>query len=110
DAIVFYSLYVRITLSCLIFLSLISLSDDINVILSFPPRRSSDLFFISFLLIIIRYIYVSLLFLFKKGRVYYAVSIKKKKETSFRSEEHTSELQSRENLVCRLLLEKKKVR
>src|SRR5436309_5192833 len=27
-----------------------------------------------------------------------------------RSEEHTSELQSRENLVCRLLLEKKKSR
>src|SRR5690606_40573180 len=27
---------------------------------------------------------------------------------SDRSEEHTSELQSRENLVCRLLLEKKK--
>src|SRR5690606_40614924 len=30
--------------------------------------------------------------------------------TSGRSEEHTSELQSRENLVCRLLLEKKKKR
>src|SRR5690606_37850993 len=29
-------------------------------------------------------------------------------EISQRSEEHTSELQSRENLVCRLLLEKKK--
>src|SRR5690606_41734955 len=28
--------------------------------------------------------------------------------TQRRSEEHTSELQSRENLVCRLLLEKKK--
>src|SRR5690606_40428017 len=28
--------------------------------------------------------------------------------TGHRSEEHTSELQSRENLVCRLLLEKKK--
>src|SRR5690606_40656871 len=28
--------------------------------------------------------------------------------TDVRSEEHTSELQSRENLVCRLLLEKKK--
>src|SRR5690606_40920262 len=28
--------------------------------------------------------------------------------TERRSEEHTSELQSRENLVCRLLLEKKK--
>src|SRR5436309_4561060 len=27
-----------------------------------------------------------------------------------RSEEHTSELQSRENLVCRLLLEKKKIK
>src|SRR5436309_10433928 len=27
-----------------------------------------------------------------------------------RSEEHTSELQSRENLVCRLLLEKKKAK
>src|SRR5690606_40615979 len=29
-------------------------------------------------------------------------------DESVRSEEHTSELQSRENLVCRLLLEKKK--
>src|SRR5690606_40076065 len=29
-------------------------------------------------------------------------------ESAMRSEEHTSELQSRENLVCRLLLEKKK--
>src|SRR2546427_967032 len=28
--------------------------------------------------------------------------------TRFRSEEHTSELQSQSNLVCRLLLEKKK--
>src|SRR5260370_4536027 len=32
------------------------------------------------------------------------------KATSFRSEEHTSELQSHLNLVCRLLLEKKKCR
>src|SRR5690606_41217681 len=30
-----------------------------------------------------------------------------KRENNLRSEEHTSELQSRENLVCRLLLEKK---
>src|SRR5690606_27386046 len=30
-----------------------------------------------------------------------------KREAADRSEEHTSELQSRENLVCRLLLEKK---
>src|SRR5690606_40775377 len=32
----------------------------------------------------------------------------KRTDFSKRSEEHTSELQSRENLVCRLLLEKKK--
>src|SRR5690625_6610477 len=31
-----------------------------------------------------------------------------KQSTTFRSEEHTSELQSRGHLVCRLLLEKKK--
>src|SRR5215475_4512943 len=30
--------------------------------------------------------------------------------TKLRSEEHTSELQSRENLVCRLMLEKKKTK
>src|SRR5690606_42118034 len=29
-----------------------------------------------------------------------------RRRVSFRSEEHTSELQSRENLLCRLLLEK----
>src|SRR5690349_22511857 len=29
--------------------------------------------------------------------------------SAFRSEEHTSELQSRRDLVCRLLLEKKKI-
>src|SRR5436309_11020076 len=34
--------------------------------------------------------------------------IQKAIEMFRRSEEHTSELQSRENLVCRLLLEKKK--
>src|SRR5690606_41638168 len=33
---------------------------------------------------------------------------KKDIKITIRSEEHTSELQSRENLVCRLLLEKKK--
>src|SRR5690606_40100172 len=33
--------------------------------------------------------------------------IRKSRGLDYRSEEHTSELQSRENLVCRLLLEKK---
>src|SRR6266700_6578337 len=32
----------------------------------------------------------------------------RRRDHARRSEEHTSELQSRENLVCRLLLEKKK--
>src|SRR5436309_4506545 len=34
--------------------------------------------------------------------------LKRTQPAARRSEEHTSELQSRENLVCRLLLEKKK--
>src|SRR5690606_41208008 len=37
-----------------------------------------------------------------------AKCFQKASQLSTRSEEHTSELQSRENLVCRLLLEKKK--
>src|SRR5436309_3967501 len=41
-------------------------------------------------------------------RARYAYLLARRGETSRRSEEHTSELQSRENLVCRLLLEKKK--
>src|SRR5690606_40514538 len=36
------------------------------------------------------------------------VSFSARRCRGLRSEEHTSELQSRENLVCRLLLEKKK--
>src|SRR5690606_41336226 len=39
-----------------------------------------------------------------QGRVIYQ---RASREAGPRSEEHTSELQSRENLVCRLLLEKK---
>src|SRR5690606_40551533 len=52
--------------------------------------------------------YVAYLFAYFTGnavedeQVHYAIS------NDGRSEEHTSELQSRENLVCRLLLEKKK--
>src|SRR5690606_40731213 len=34
-------------------------------------------------------------------------TFRKDYKSSMRSEEHTSELQSRENIVCRLLLEKK---
>src|SRR5690606_40730277 len=39
---------------------------------------------------------------------YRSYKIFREERAKTRSEEHTSELQSRENLVCRLLLEKKK--
>src|SRR5207302_8957665 len=42
------------------------------------------------------------------GRVRRCVPVANPPVQCERSEEHTSELQSRENLVCRLLLEKKK--
>src|SRR2546430_4151655 len=38
------------------------------------------------------------------------IDLREGRETVARSEEHTSELQSQSNLVCRLLLEKKKTR
>src|SRR5690625_6501060 len=40
----------------------------------------------------------------------YAADYTVRKQAHLRSEEHTSELQSRGHLVCRLLLEKKKYR
>src|SRR5690349_23140911 len=42
------------------------------------------------------------------GDIHDALTLRKVLETGARSEEHTSELQSRRDLVCRLLLEKKK--
>src|SRR5690606_41678357 len=44
------------------------------------------------------------------GRDYEADEVVDIRTVVERSEEHTSELQSRENLVCRLLLEKKKTK
>src|SRR5260370_5421436 len=44
----------------------------------------------------------------RRGVGSYAVGQFDQPRTSLRSEEHTSELQSHLNLVCRLLLEKKK--
>src|SRR5207247_10829327 len=60
---------------------------------SFPTRRSSDL---------VQYnVKAPAEYLFRSRDV---------SQTVGRSEEHTSELQSRVDLVCRLLLEKKKTR
>src|SRR2546430_3180823 len=44
----------------------------------------------------------------KLGLPEYPKSLPHKQAAAARSEEHTSELQSQSNLVCRLLLEKKK--
>src|SRR5947207_8870203 len=43
----------------------------------------------------------------EKGREFYAVSTEFDASRAIRSEEHTSELQSHSEVVCRLLLEKK---
>src|SRR2546430_7680937 len=44
----------------------------------------------------------------KKLRAFFRRTMVFESKTMVRSEEHTSELQSQSNLVCRLLLEKKK--
>src|SRR5947199_8660435 len=84
----------------------------LRVLISFPTRRSSDL--------------VTALRLEEAGAVavmplaspigsglgmlnQYAIRIIKRRLEVPRSEEHTSELQSLRHLVCRLLLEKKKI-
>src|SRR5690606_40215148 len=46
----------------------------------------------------------------KHGKIGRVAVLARARGIGVRSEEHTSELQSRENLVCRLLLEKKKSR
>src|SRR5690606_41961904 len=103
---------------------LCQVSVSVSVVLSFPTRRSSDLIwyfstldkeavtqvsnlasnFILFTVIIV-FIVMALL---KKVNVYEAFIDGAKDGFKTRSEEQTSELQSREKLVCRLPLEKKK--
>src|SRR5690606_41243464 len=89
---------------------------------SFPTRRSSDLGGIFDLFRVFNWALLSLDKITppinhsancSEGFYMSLISIDKAMATigilaSLRSEEHTSELQSRENLVCRLLLEKKK--
>src|SRR5690606_40796377 len=107
-------------------LSCCSRSFLLQFLFPFPTRRSSDL------TIVYGYFAISIItpviqFIFPSAGVYNALSagiavgimiipmICSLSEDAMsavprslrRSEEHTSELQSRENLVCRLLLEKK---
>src|SRR5690606_39729613 len=86
---------------------------------SFPTRRSSDLLHLNengFPLKLVQFRRTSGYVLvycpgFYDRNTYLLIAIIKhwdhNKPKDMRSEEHTSELQSRENLVCRLLLEKK---
>src|SRR5205085_10585571 len=80
---------------CLFFYSSVHLRD----LHSFPTRRSSDLISRERAYEIFWPVLVGSLV---GGRLYY------ERANQNRSEEHTSELQSQSNLVCRLLLEKKK--
>src|SRR5690606_40006471 len=89
---------------------------------SFPTRRSSDLTSLMSLHMLVQIPLLTLagVFIERAVRARHGTSagdVAKAEcvgwsynEYGMRSEEHTSELQSRENLVCRLLLEKKKTR
>src|SRR5207253_3734077 len=84
---------------------------------SFPTRRSSDLITRASMIEVLSEDYVRTAC--AKGLTAWAVIVRHALRNSlipvitiggtlYRSEEHTSELQSRGHLVCRLLLEKKK--
>src|SRR5699024_12636240 len=92
---------------------------------SFPTRRSSDLFLLQLYFLNKRFESIKKAFVHKNNILDRSIYedwyfCKKNMELgriselemsiyeSLRSEEHTSELQSRFDLVCRLLLEKKK--
>src|SRR5436309_10131700 len=78
---------------------------------SFPTRRSSDLCRLATLSVSIRRLqpFWRTCAILNTSRPLARADTRSARPISVeRSEEHTSELQSRENLVCRLLLEKKK--
>src|SRR5690606_42029515 len=81
---------------------------------SFPTRRSSDLLIAESVEIPDNRSYVIFNLReqarFQDGEPITAEDVEFSYRILTRSEEHTSELQSRENLVCRLLLEKKKTK
>src|SRR5690606_39458458 len=87
-----YVAVVRFPRACLVCL-FFSCRVDRRDLHSFPTRRSSDL---------------PALGLLRLAVIGPCVGTGNRTHLLQRSEEHTSELQSRENLVCRLLLEKKK--
>src|SRR5690606_41632154 len=77
---------------------------------SFPTRRSSDLFALIAGAAAGDDVRPRLAAALDDGHDVVERELAARRAPAHRSEEHTSELQSRENLVCRLLLEKKKSR
>src|SRR5690606_42135700 len=78
---------------------------------SFPTRRSSDLYHQACLHRFRHHLRRAAFHqAVERGVVAGSYQDRNVRPQLLRSEEHTSELQSRENLVCRLLLEKKKTR
>src|SRR5690606_41559547 len=97
-----------------------SCSSDLRELPSFPTRRSSDLVpQAAYELLNPLGTNPEIVLLHPDGTFTAEVEVREAEGTGAyaiatypgsRSEEHTSELQSRENLVCRLLLEKKKLK
>src|SRR5690606_41680637 len=86
----------------------VSRSADHRDLHSFPTRRSSDLAFGAPGYIVEGAVIEKVSSSSGNGDIYRLYYSGSANDACSRSEEHTSELQSRENLVCRLLLEKKK--
>src|SRR5690606_41181508 len=86
----------------------IKLSSDHRDVHSFPTRRSSDLHLVLRPVDDQRQRFDPVQLLpGVEGCAGGELPLESRARLRIRSEEHTSELQSRENLVCRLLLEKK---
>src|SRR5699024_12135373 len=105
-----YSLF--LSLMCLIRSLLFSFFFDSSplprYLHSFPTRRSSDLSD-ALILLAMAFCNVSTCKKLIKSLPIVIIKANSIKTNNIRSEEHTSELQSRFDLVCRLLLEKKKI-
>src|SRR5256885_7976101 len=75
---------------------------------SLPPSCCSAVSFLSCVLRSVSSVFINGAFLAVPGPFPESLQTKKFRRLELRSEEHTSELQSPCNIVCRLLLEKKK--
>src|SRR5207253_10487358 len=102
--------------SLLLYLLLSNPSPTLRILHSFPTRRSSDLDLPALQSVVVadcggQYRPAARNRRLAEGRyrgARYRPSASRRFRAAGRSEEHTSELQSRGHLVCRLLLEKKK--